>query len=129
MMDCFCDYEPPEFYNKYSLRARKVHRCEECGGEIRAGEKYEYVSGKWCGDFSTFKTCERCADLRQWVKNSVPCFCWAHGSLHDDARDTVQDASGRAGEEAAGLRFGLLRRLVAIEKFNRNRPTLTGDQR
>jgi len=70
MMDCFCDYEPPEFYNKYSLRARKVHRCEECGGEIRAGEKYEYVSGKWCGDFSTFKTCERCADLRQWVKNS-----------------------------------------------------------
>ena len=30
---------------------------------IVAGEEYQYISGKWdC--FDTFKTCEKCADLR-----------------------------------------------------------------
>lgn len=115
--DCFCDYDAPAFYNREIRKARKQHRCEECGGPILRGEQYEHVVGKW--DYvDTFKTCPRCLDLRTWTKNNVPCLCWAHGNMHEDCRETVNDAASRAREETVGLRFGFLRRLLAIEKFN-----------
>lgn len=119
--DCYCDYEPATFYNSAMRKAKKVHRCEECCGEIRPGEVYEYVSGLWDGMLSTFKTCPRCVDLRTWVKNNIPCTCWAHGNLHDDLQETVTTAAWRAKEETIGLRFGFLRRLTAIKKFNAQR--------
>ena len=116
-MDCFCDYDAPAFYNRTMPKARKPHKCYECRGEILAGETYESVTGKW--DYvDTFKTCDRCLDLRTWVQNNVPCVCWAHGNLHDDLRETVNAAWDRARAEAAGLRFGFLRRMLAIDKFN-----------
>ena len=61
-----CDYDadPPEFINVVFRKAAKAHKCCECLREIRAGETYEYISGKWDGCLSTFKTCERCSDLR-----------------------------------------------------------------
>lgn len=129
MMDCFCDYDAPAFYNKTMPKARKVHKCYECCGTILPGEVYESVTGKW--DYvDTFKTCSRCVDLRTWVRNNVPCVCWAHGNMHDDLRETVQEAAWRAGAEVAGLRFGFLRRMVAIDKFNdTRRATLSSSHR
>lgn len=126
--DCFCDYDAPAFYNRTTPKARKAHKCYECGGPILPGETYESVTGKW--DYvDTFKTCEHCVNLRTWVKNNVPCVCWAHGNLHEDLRETVNEAWYRAGAEAAGLRFGFLRRMVAIDKFNAARtPQLTSNQ-
>ncbi len=119
-IDCFCDYDAPVFYSRTMPKARKVHQCFECGGAILPGETYESVSGKW--DYvETFKTCARCVDLRTWVKNNLPCVCWGHGNLHDDLSENVREATYRASEETAGLRFGFLRRMVAIEKFNFNR--------
>jgi hypothetical protein len=118
MPSCSCDYDAPEFYIKEICRARKPHRCSECPGTIVVGEKYEHVSGKWEGCIGTFNTCSRCVDLRTWVRNSVPCFCWAHGNMHDDAKETVEEAVYRAPVEAAGLRFGLSRRLISIRRFN-----------
>lgn len=120
--DCVCDYDPAEFYSATIRKARKQHKCYECSGAILAGEKYERVVGKW-EYLDTFKTCERCVDLRTWVKNNIPCVCWAHGNLHDDLRENVNAASWRAGEEVRGIRFGFLRRMVAIDKFNAARKT------
>lgn len=117
-MDCWCDYDPPELYCRDIRRARKPHRCEECSGRIAIGETYEHISGKWDGYMDRFKTCSRCVDLRTWVTNNVPCFCWAHSNMLDDAKETVNEAAIRGGDEAAGLRFGFLRRRVAIERFN-----------
>jgi len=110
-IDCACDYDPPEFYRKRSPKARKEHRCEECNRPIKPGDRYEYVTAKWEGYLSSFRTCQRCVDLRQWVKNNVPCFCWTHGGLLEDAEEAVSEACYRAPEETVGLRFGLLRRL------------------
>lgn len=106
-MECFCDYDPPEAWSSKEQTARKEHRCEECNRSIQPGEKYEYVWGKWDGIVSVFKTCSRCLEIRRFVKASVPCFCWAHGSLHDDARETARQYA----HEADGLLFGTYRRI------------------
>jgi hypothetical protein len=58
IIDCFCDYDPPEFYWKRIRRARKQHKCEECCGYIMPGEQYECVTGKWDGEVSI---CGECA--------------------------------------------------------------------
>jgi hypothetical protein len=79
MYDCYCDYEMPEFHSRRDVKScREGFQCEECSRSVPPGEPYEYVSGRWGGFMSSFKTCQRCVDLRQWVQNNVPCFCWAH---------------------------------------------------
>jgi hypothetical protein len=109
---CYCDYDAPEAWSSRISTARKPHVCEECSCIIQPGEKYEYVWGKWEGIVSIFKTCTRCLEIRSFVKASVPCFCWAHGNLHEDARDTAQHYM----HEADGLMFGTLRRIVLAER-------------
>lgn len=119
--DCFCDYDAPNFYRQEIRKARKTFRCEECSGRITPGERYEFVSGCWDHQVSTIRTCERCYDLRQWVKNNVPCLCWAHGNLTDDLREAVEEAAYRAPQETVGLRFGFARRLVMRDRHNGQR--------
>lgn len=118
MLDCFCDYDAPEFYSCARPTAAREHRCYECGGTIKPGERYERVSGKWYGHFDEYKTCERCCDLRQWVQNNVPCFCWAHGNMQDDAAEAIYEARQRAPAETVGLYFGFLRRRHRIAQHN-----------
>lgn len=64
--DCSIDYDiaSPEFSSSRIVKARQKHRCCECHENISVGKKYEYVSGCWEGEFSTFKTCLRCVALR-----------------------------------------------------------------
>jgi len=54
----------PSFCNIVHRKANKEHRCCECGGLIRVGEKHEYASGVWDGDFRAFRTCSSCEILR-----------------------------------------------------------------
>jgi len=69
MGECACiyvdDYETAEFYTDKRPVARKVHKCCECGGTIKPGEKYEYVTAKWGGAISTYKTCLDCLSIRK----------------------------------------------------------------
>ena len=111
MSECYCDFESPDFYRTNNVgAARKVHRCYECGSKISIGDSYEYKIGKWDGDVRTYKTCRRCVALRDWVKAHVPCFCWMHGSMLEDAYNTVDTYCG----EAPGLMFGFMRKLYAV---------------
>lgn len=119
MTDCYCDYDPPSVYRPKIVRARKLHRCYECGGIITPGERYEALFAIWDGSASSVHTCERCVDLRTWVKNNTPCFCWMHGDMDEQMRDAVQGARERAPDEARGLWFGLLRRFVLRDKHNK----------
>lgn len=118
-MDCYCDYDPPEFFSSSTPRARRAHKCYECSGAITPGERYERAAGKWDGYFSTFVTCERCYNIRTWVQNNLPCFCWAYGNVIDDAIEAVREAAFGAPAETAGLRFGLGRLLVKLRRHNR----------
>ena len=122
MSDCYCDYDPPTFFEQRMVKkARKQHHCSECSGHIAAGESYEYTAGLWDGYFDTFHICERCYNIRTWVKNNVPCFCYGFGNLNEDCFNAVDDAYDRAGKEVVGLKFGLLRRFAQRDRFNKER--------
>lgn len=114
MSECFCDYDPADFYSRQMRKARKVHRCEECGCAINAAEHYERVTGKWDGDVTTFKTCSRCIALRDCLQAHLPCFCWAHGNLLGDCRDAYSELPAEA--DGTGLTFELGRLAVAIKR-------------
>lgn len=76
------DYELPEFSSQKTVRAAKEHECCECREVISEGTKYERFSGKWEGCVRTFRTCERCADLRD--SYAVAGHCFAFGSLWEE---------------------------------------------
>lgn len=114
-MHCSCDYESPAVYQATTPVARKAHRCYECGSEIKPGERYERVWGVWEGEPGTYKTCARCLDLREWVTAHVPCTCWEHGNIIENAIETARDYAG----EAPGLLFGAYRRKLIIQRNRR----------
>jgi len=112
MESCYCDYDLPEFFSETVRTAKKPHRCCECGRAIAVGEKYENVTGKWEGDFSTYKTCVRCRAVRLYVIEHVPCFCWYYGTMLQDARETVSEYA----RELPGMWVGFGRLLVAAAR-------------
>jgi hypothetical protein len=114
---CYCDYDQPEFWSCRTSKARKTHRCCECRSDIRIGECYETTAGKWEGDFSVYKTCQRCAELRQWAIISVPCFCWYYGDLHENVRDMVSEVH----HDVPGLIYEWGRRMIGIERHRYDR--------
>lgn len=92
--ECDYDYEMPEFVCTTIVTARKAHKCCECGCPIPAGTRYERVSGKWCGDFDSFKTCLPCAAIRKdfgcsygGVRNDL----WCSQGIDYVSGDTTDD--------------------------------------
>jgi hypothetical protein len=73
-----------EFFEVDVVKARKVHKCCECGLEIAIGSKYVRESGKWEGEFASFKTCCLCAEIRQ----AFTCYgAICYGELWNDVRE------------------------------------------
>jgi len=65
--DCSMDIEgQPEFSTETFPVSRKEHKCCECGEIIPAGFMYNFISGKWEGEFLTFKTCMACYRIRSY---------------------------------------------------------------
>lgn len=87
-LSCECDSDGPEFFDSREVRARKQHKCCECGKAIEKGEIYEYAVGKWDGDIDTFHTCEECADLRASLKSLG--FCTTFGEVRADHREYLE---------------------------------------
>ena len=113
MSVCWCDPGPvAEFYIKFTRKARKTHKCYECGMPIKIGEKYEHVRAKWEGQIATVKTCADCVEIRDAL-DEMECFCWLHGSLMEDVQTQFQEAFF-----CAGLRFDYLR-ILARHRYRR----------
>lgn len=114
-MSCYCDDGVlPDFYHKECRKARKAHRCYECGCKIERGEVYEYVRGKWDDDPISMHTCPDCVRLRD-AFCEMECFCWLHGSLLDDVETQFQDA-----DFSPGLRYAYLR-IVAAHRWRKRK--------
>ena len=68
-MECVClcssyDGEFAEVYHFENRRARKEHTCCECHEPIKKGDNYEYYTGLYDGIWSSYKTCNTCASIR-----------------------------------------------------------------
>lgn len=99
MGDCACicvDLDnTAEFSRSTILRARKEHICDECSRIIVPGEKYEYVTGKWDGEFSSFKTCSDCLSVRK----SFFCAGYEYTRIFDDLADHIWDMDGEISSD------------------------------
>jgi len=113
-MDCYCEYEEPQFFSKATHKARAQHRCDECYRTIVPGERYERVRGVWDGTFSMYKMCPRCIALRDHLAAHVPCFCWPFTGLLENARETIRSLPREA--HGSGFLFELGRMAVAIKR-------------
>ena len=68
--------DQPQCYSSELRKARKIHKCCECGTIIEKNEKYHYFSGIWDGEAHSFKTCQKCELLRE--------YCLSSQSVYDD---------------------------------------------
>ena len=87
-LSCEWDYAPAVSRTLYR-KARQQHICCECRKKIAAGETYEYISGIWDGQAEDFKTCEKCADLRDSMVELGFCPCF--GNLLSDHAEYVEE--------------------------------------
>lgn len=117
---CVCNYETPSVYWKTIRKARKTHRCEECGTFIHPATRYEHVRGVWEGEPRSYKTCLDCVAARELLDSCESCFCWSHGGLWDDVDNLVREI------DVPAIRFGVWR-LVA--KMKRRRRTAWEERR
>lgn len=116
MNECYCDYdEQPDAYAAEKRKARKQHRCYECARHIQAGEVYERAALLYGGSWDVCQTCCRCLDVRAYVQAHAPCFCWAHGSMLDDARSVIDEH----GHVSAGFYIGAMKRVLRAQRGSR----------
>lgn len=81
-----CD--EPITFQRWTVRARKAHRCFECPRVIQPGEVYERESGIWPDGPMSFKTCLTCAALTSLVHSAMAKdydFCLEHGAVWETA--------------------------------------------
>jgi len=99
-MGCTCsiedydDYCVSDFYKAEVRKARKEHRCGECGTAIAPGDRYEAIRGKSEGDFWTGKVCLICKELRDAF------FCsWMYGHIRDALWEEIDWNGGEVSSE------------------------------
>jgi hypothetical protein len=76
---CSCDFDGEPIYpcTLSKRKARKPHKCEECGEPIKPGETYEHLKGLCDGYWVEWKTCTLCERIRRD-------FCAPLGCLQDE---------------------------------------------
>ena len=82
--------EIADVYIRETPRARKWHRCAECGGFIDPGETYVKHWGIWDHEHSTYKVCSECEAIRSEIYSGsdpdmiVPFTCLQEYVFEDD---------------------------------------------
>jgi len=64
--------ELPTVYQNNKQKAHKTHICCECLGTIEVGEIYHVHSGLWDHEWSRFKVCADCEELKNEVDKDIP---------------------------------------------------------
>lgn len=64
-----CDM--PAVFGQEQRKARKQHKCCECGSIINSGDQYAYSHGVWDGSGQSFKQCLDCAEVSTAAASSV----------------------------------------------------------
>jgi hypothetical protein len=74
-----------EMYREKIVTARKSHQCYECEREIKPGEKYERVTGRWEDEWIVYDFCLICSEISTCLSCNGRCF----GNLWKDVRDNL----------------------------------------
>lgn len=84
--NCSVDgYDPPTVYLVHRYKARRSHTCCECQREIKKRETYEQATGRWDGEWSTYKTCLGCLRIRDHLSPDG----WMHGGLAEAVEECI----------------------------------------
>lgn len=82
---CNGDDNPPEGFCETKPKARRSHRCCECGRLIPSGEVYVRSWGKWDGNIGTYRQHVDCHELLDWISvNLCGGEMWSFTSLRDE---------------------------------------------
>ncbi len=94
--------EYPEWCNCETPTARKQHKCCECRGAIKPGERYHKFVGVWSGEFESFTRCVDCEAMAEEVNK---------GRDFDDQitlGGLLEDCSERDGDEQLSKMAGIM---------------------
>jgi hypothetical protein len=62
----------PDFFNSdHGVVARKKHKCCECSAPIEKGEAHYKGSGKWDGEFSTYRQHTLCMEACVLIRDEL----------------------------------------------------------
>jgi len=113
---CNIDYADVscDFYSERQPKARKDHRCGDCGRTITAGEQYTYISGSWDGDFSTHKQCAHCSKVGLLL--SKHCGGYLFGEMDEDLIEHVHPSIPWAMAAARSL-IGMRRKWLRFDNL------------
>jgi len=75
-------------------RARKSHKCTECGRQIQAGESYRVHTWIYDGQFDSSKSCAHCMVAEDWLTENCSGYL-IHG-VWEDINEHCQEYQGRA---------------------------------
>ncbi len=77
---CTCeDGEHFDMLSEKDVRARKPHRCYECGKVIEPGQTYHCIVGVCAGEMVTMHTCRFCVRVRADLADMG--YCVLYGGL------------------------------------------------
>lgn len=81
-----CECDAPSVHHETFLRARKEHTCCECGVTVRKGDVHQFIQGVWDGQWSRYRSCIECAQVRDWVYDQLTRWdeCPSYSLLFDD---------------------------------------------
>ena len=97
-----------EFYSESDQKARREHKCGECGITIKRGEVYSRAAGKTDGEMWHAKTCALCDEIRKHF------YCdggWLFTQLWEDIREQLFDEDFRF-ECMSGLSVGAREKML-----------------
>lgn len=75
---CDTDMDPCDVWNETTQKARKSHRCDECGLPVTPGRLYVRVGSLYDGRWDTYRAHNECRALVRFVEKEV---CGDHGSI------------------------------------------------
>ncbi|CRI56376.1 hypothetical protein [Pseudomonas sp. CCOS 191] len=109
----------PAFHTEAHRVARKRHTCTECRGHIEPGDRYEFVSGLWEGDVSTYKTCADCETARDFYVNELNSTEFRdveYGAYcYSEVRCDLEEAATEI-PSGTGLKFRAYRHVVGMRR-------------
>lgn len=81
--------DPPEFSRSKTCRARKPHKCDECGRQIEAGELYRYDFMISEGSAYYFHTCAHCVVPAGWLTHN--CGGFVFGEVREEIEEHAEE--------------------------------------